>query len=111
MDDPEQVSKINALYGTLPTIESLSPLLPSLLDRLRSLRSVHADATAAYHSLTQVESRQEAMAEELRFWRAGLEKVEGVVEQAQKTMSGSMSAVEGWVTELEDRMQKAQSMK
>ena len=106
MDEPEQISKINALYGTLPTIESLSPLLPPLLDRLRSMRLVHADATNAHNSLAQIESRQEAMAEDIRSWRAGLEKVEAVIEQEQKTMGGNMSAVEGWVKELEDRMDK-----
>lgn len=105
VDDPEQISKINALYGTLPTIQSLSPLLPSLLDRLRSLRSVHADAAASNQSLAQVESRQEAMAEDIRNWKAGLENIERIIEQEQKTMSGNMSAVEGWVRELEDRMQ------
>ena len=106
MDEPEQISKINALYGTLPTIETLSPLLPPLLDRLRSMRLVHADAATAHNSLIQIESRQEVMAEDIRSWRAGLEKVEAVIEQEQKTMSGNMGAVEGWVKELEDRMDK-----
>ena len=111
MDEPEQISKINALYGTLPTIESLSPLLPPLLDRLRSMRLVHADAANAHNSLAQIESRQEAMAEDIRSWRAGLEKVEAVIEQEQKTMSGNMNAVEGWVKELEDRMDKYKPLK
>ncbi|KAK5012433.1 hypothetical protein LTR60_004382, partial [Cryomyces antarcticus] len=30
--DPEHIAKITALYGTLSTIESLSPLLPSVID-------------------------------------------------------------------------------
>ena len=106
IEDPERTSKINALYGTLPTIESLSPLLPPLLDRLRSLRSVHADATNASQSLADAERRQQAMAEELRNWREGLEKVEGVIKQSEQTMSGNMSTVDGWVKELEDRMQR-----
>lgn len=104
IEDPEQMSKINALYGTLPTIESLSPLLPSLLDRLRSLRSVHADAANASQRLARAESRQEGMAEELKSWREGLEKIEGVVRESEQTMSGNMKAVEGWVRELEERL-------
>lgn len=106
MEDPEHVAKVNALYGTLPTIESLSPMLPPLLDRLRSLRSVHAEAAGANQSLQQIERRQEAMAEDLRNWRAGLEKVEGIFEQGQETMGENMSAIEGWVKELEQRMEK-----
>ena len=106
IEDPEHISKINALYGTLPTIEALSPMLPPLLDRLRSLRSVHAEAASAHQGLARIESRQEAMAEALRNWRAGLEKVEEMFEQGQKTMGGNMSAIEGWVKELEERMGK-----
>ncbi|CAF9933264.1 MAG: hypothetical protein HETSPECPRED_008580 [Heterodermia speciosa] len=106
IEDPEQISKINALYGTLPTIEALSPMLPPLLDRLRSLRSVHAEAAGAQQGLARIESRQEAMAEDLRSWRAGLEKVEEMFEQGQKTMGGNMGAIEGWVKELEGRMGK-----
>lgn len=106
IEDPEHISKINALYGTLPTIEALSPMLPPLLDRLRSLRSVHAEAASAHQGLARIESRQEAMAEDLRNWRAGLEKVEEMFEQGQKTMGGNMSAIEGWVKELEERMGK-----
>lgn len=106
IENPEQISKINALYGALPTIESLSPLLPSLLDRLRSLRLVHAEAANASESLAKAESRQHVMADEIRSWREGLEKVEGVLKQSEQTMSGNTSTVEGWVRELEERMQK-----
>lgn len=106
IENPEQISKINALYGALPTIESLSPLLPSLLDRLRSLRLVHADAANASESLAKAESRQQVMADELRSWREGLEKVETVLKQSEQTLSGNMSTVEGWVRELEERMEE-----
>ena len=106
LEDPEQLSKINALYGTLPTIESLSPLLPPLLDKLRSLRSLHADAANASQNLANVESRQAAMAEDLRSWREGLEKVEAKLQESEQTMAGNMSTVEGWVKELEGRMGK-----
>ncbi|KAG7006004.1 ubiquinone biosynthesis monooxygenase [Physcia stellaris] len=106
LEDEEQISKINALYGTLPTIEALSPILPSLLDRLRSLRSVHAEAAMASKSLAQIESRQEAMAEDILSWRTGLEKVEGIFAEGQRTMGENMLAIEGWVKELEERMVK-----
>lgn len=105
-EDPEYVSKINALYGTLPTIESLAPLLPAVLDRLRSLRLIHADAASASQSLAAVEMKQEEMGEELRSWREGLEKVEGVMREGEERMKGNMSVVEGWVRELEGRVKK-----
>ncbi len=106
VEDHETLSKINALYGTLSTIESLAPLLPSVLDRLRSLRTLHADAATASQTLNKVESRQEAMKEELQGWREGLEKVEKAMEQGEQTMKDNTEMVEGWVKELEERMRK-----
>lgn len=104
IQDPEQISKINALYGTLTTIESLAPLLPSVLDRLRSLQSVHADAASASQSLAQLETRQENMTQELKGWREGLETVESAMKEGERTMAENASVVEKLVKELEDRM-------
>ena len=106
IEDPEVTSKINALYGTLNTIESLAPLLPSVLDRLRSLRTLHADAAIASQTLSKVESRQEAMKDEIGAWRRGLEKVEKAMEQGEQTMKVNTQMVEGWVKELEERISK-----
>ena len=106
LENPEQVSKINALYGTLATIENLSPLLPSILDRLRSLRAIHANAATAAESLDQIEKRQEEMAAEIKQWREGLEKVEGVMAEGEETMGQNMKVVEGWVKGLESRIEK-----
>ncbi|KAL8818088.1 MAG: hypothetical protein Q9223_003201 [Gallowayella weberi] len=104
--DVDQASKINALYGTLPTIESLSPLLPSVLDRLRSLRTIHADAANASESLSIVESRQAAMGEELKEWRDGLKKVESAIQQGEMSMKENTNVIDSWVKELENRIQK-----
>lgn len=104
--DPEHVSKINALYGTIPTIESLAPLLPATLDRLRSLHTIHADAAAANQNLAQCETRQEAMAQELKIWREGLETVERKVKEGENTMAENTTSVETWVKELEERMNR-----
>lgn len=106
LEDPEHVSKVSALYGTLPTIESLAPLLPAVLDRLRSLRLIHADAASASQTLAAVEKKQVEMGEELRSWKEGLEKVEGVMRGGEERMKGNMGVVEGWVRELEERVQK-----
>jgi nuclear migration protein JNM1 len=103
-DDAEQVAKINALYGTLPTIEGLTPLLPPLLDRLRSLRAIHADAETASDTLEHIEKTQSEMASDIKQWREGLEKIEGAMKEGETAMSGNMKVVEGWVKELEAKM-------
>ncbi|XWW93110.1 hypothetical protein V2A60_001039 [Cordyceps javanica] len=105
-EDAEQETKINALYGVLPTIESLAPLLPPLLDRLRSLRAIHADAATASQTLEQLEQRQADMTAELKQWREGLQKLEETMEEGDSTVKGNMTVMEGWVKDLEERMAK-----
>lgn len=103
--DPEQIAKINALYGTLPTIETVSPLLPPLLDRLRSLRTIHADAAMASENLGKVEQRQVEMDAEIKRWREGLEKVELSIKQNATDVGTNMEMIEGWVKNLEGRIE------
>ncbi|KAM0743651.1 hypothetical protein ACQRIT_001910 [Beauveria bassiana] len=105
-DSAEQETKINALYAVLPTIESLAPMLPPLLDRLRSLRAIHADAAAASQTLDQIEQRQADMTAELKQWREGLQKLEETMKESDSTVKGNMMVMEGWVKDLEGRMAK-----
>ncbi|KAM3513960.1 hypothetical protein MY11210_002392 [Beauveria gryllotalpidicola] len=105
-DAAEQETKINALYAVLPTIESLAPMLPPLLDRLRSLRAIHADAAAASQTLDQIEQRQADMTAELKQWREGLQKLEETMKESDSTVKGNMAVMEGWVKDLEGRMAK-----
>ncbi|KAM3455478.1 hypothetical protein MY5147_001348 [Beauveria neobassiana] len=105
-DSAEQETKINALYAVLPTIESLAPMLPPLLDRLRSLRAIHADAAAASQTLDQIEQRQADMTAELKQWREGLQKLEETMKESDSTVKGNMTVMEGWVKDLEGRMAK-----
>ena len=105
-DDSEQEAKINALYGILPTIESLTPLLPPLLDRLRSLKVIHSGAAAASQTLDKIEQQQTSMTAELRQWREGLEKMESAMRTGDETMQGNVKVMEGWVKDLEQRVSK-----
>ncbi|KAL2260068.1 hypothetical protein VTK26DRAFT_6041 [Humicola hyalothermophila] len=105
-EESEQTAKINALYGTLPTIENLAPLLPPLLDRLRSLRMIHADAAAAAETLARIEKKHGEMAADIQQWREGLEKVEGAIRDGDASMAKNMDVMSGWVKELEEKMSK-----
>lgn len=100
----EQAAKIQALYTTLPTITSLHPLLPSVLERLRSLRAIHAGAARASEDLATLEQRQAAMKKEIGQWREGLGVMEKKVEESEKAMKGNMEVMGPWVKELEGRL-------
>lgn len=103
-EDSEQLAKINALYGTLPTIENLTPLLPPLLDRLRSLRMIHADAATASETLASIEKKQAEMATDIQQWREGLHKVEDAIRNGDAAMAKNVDVMSEWVKDLERKM-------
>lgn len=102
----EQESKINALYGTLGTIERLGPLLPSVLERLRTLRVVHQGAATKHAEMEEALKRQVDMGKEIERWAEGLQRVEKAVAEGEKVGAENVKAVEGWVRELEGRVGK-----
>ena len=102
----EQTSKINALYATLPTIQSLHPLLPSVLDRLRSLSGIHAGAGRARADLDEVDRRQKEVWSEIERWRVGLEGVEKVVQEAEDVMRGNVEVIGAMVRGVEEKLVK-----
>jgi nuclear migration protein JNM1 len=103
----EQSSKIGALYELLPTIQSLHPLLPTVLDRLRSLQVVHAGAAEARMNLEKIESRQGKMEEELKRWREGLDAVERGMQEHEKVGKENVEVVKSMVEGLEGRLKAA----
>jgi len=105
-DDAERNAKINALYGTLPTIASLAPTLPMVLERLRTLRLLHASAGSAAATLDEIEKRQGEQDAEIEAWREALEKVEGALEEGEGTLSQNVKVVAEWVKDLEGRVAK-----
>jgi nuclear migration protein JNM1 len=105
-EDTENVSKINALYGTLTTIDSLAPTLPLVLDRLRTLRLLHATAAGAGNTLDEIEKRQAEQASEIEQWRDALNQVEKNLKSAEGGLTKNVKSVEDWIKDLEARMAK-----
>lgn len=102
----EQVAKINSLYGMLDTIETLSPTLPLVLDRLRELRLIHTSAGTADAILKEVEERQSDQEAEIKRWRVALEEIEKKLLIGEATMTKNVKGVGDWVRELDGRLEK-----
>ncbi len=102
----EMESRINALYGTLGTIERLAPLLPGVLERLRTLRVVHQGAATKSQEIEEALQKQVSMGFEIQRWAEGLERVEKAVRKGEETGMENVRVVEGWVRELEERVAK-----
>jgi nuclear migration protein JNM1 len=102
----EQVAKINSLYGMLDTIETLSPTLPLVLDRLRELRLIHTSAGTADAILKEIEERQSEQEAEIKRWRGSLEDIEKKLLVGEATMTKNVKGVGDWVRDLEARTAK-----
>lgn len=104
VESPEQLSKINALYGALSTIDSLSPTLPMVLERLRTLRALHTSAAIAGAALDDVEKRQAEQAAEIEQWKQALQTAESHVKDGQSSLKENVGEVDKWVKDLESRL-------
>ncbi|KAF2253173.1 hypothetical protein BU26DRAFT_515549 [Trematosphaeria pertusa] len=104
--NPEQEAKVNALYGTLPSIDKLSPVLPLVLERLRTLRLVHTSAWQADEVLTELERRQSKQEDEIQKWGKSLEVVEEDIKKCEEALKNNMKVVGDWVKRIEERIEK-----
>ncbi len=100
----EQSSKITALYQVLPTITSLQPLLPVVLERLRSLSVIHAGAADARSELDDVTQKQMEMRREVQRWKEAVEGVEKQMEEMKEGMKENVGVVGEMVRGVEERV-------
>lgn len=85
--------KIDGLYRALDTINGLSPTVPLVLDRLRSLQKVHEDAAESRTKLQTIQTDLAARSEEIRGWKTTLERVEKQVQSSGGVMHENLEAV------------------
>lgn len=100
----EQAAKVTALYQLLPSIQSLQPLLPVVLERLRALSVIHAGAAEAKNSLDKVERKQAEMQAEIKQWREAVEVVEKGMLELEESMKANAKVVGEMVGNLEGRI-------
>ncbi|KAG4302259.1 hypothetical protein PCK1_001531 [Pneumocystis canis] len=102
-----QEQKIDALYSSLETIESIFPILPNLLDRLKALRIVHADAATVTTGFKDCTERQKIIQEELIELKDTLERVESTMKESKGIIQSNMKEIENMVKELEQKIENS----
>lgn len=100
----DQARRISALYMLLPTIQSLQPLLPVVLERLRALSVIHTGAAEVRGELDDVERRLESQEQDVKKWREALERVEGAMQEGRAAMKDNAQVVGDMVRGLESRV-------
>ena len=77
-----------------------------VLERLRTLRLIHANAGDASTTLHELEKRQAEQETEIQHWREALNKVEASISEGQGVMTGNVKLVGQWVKDIEARVGK-----
>lgn len=100
----DQARRISALYMLLPTIQSLQPLLPVVLERLRALSVIHTGAAEVRGELDDIERRLEGQEQDVKKWREALERAEAAMQEGKDAMKDNVQVVGDMVRGLEGRV-------
>jgi len=106
MDEEDVTTKINALYAALENIDKISPLVPGVVERLRTMSRVHADAAGTTGGMKDIRERLGRMERDLKEWEEGISKVEIALKEVGGQIGGVAERIEQVVSGLEDRVKK-----
>jgi nuclear migration protein JNM1 len=109
MEENDTARKVDALYASLATIDRLAPVVPGILDRLRGMTVVHADAAGVTVGLKDLEGRLAGMEKEAKGWKDALSKVESSLKEVAGRVGGAVEVTEEVVKGLEMRMKKLET--
>ncbi|KAJ9116366.1 hypothetical protein QFC22_004807 [Naganishia vaughanmartiniae] len=102
----DELERLDALYSLIPRIDPLLPVLPPLLTRLRSLASLHANASTFSQTLEQLESQTHEMAQREVDLGKMLGRVEEGLGRNAEGVERNWSSLEGRVDDLVDRLER-----
>ena len=97
---------MNALYAALGNIDRISPIIPGVLERLRGMKIVHADAAAVTSGIKDVGERMGRMEKEVTEWEEAVGRVEMGLKEVAGRIGGVVERVEEVIMELEGRVKK-----
>lgn len=100
--------KINALYACLEQIDKIEPLLPVVLERLRGMSVVHADAADVTRGVKRAGEAIEQMEASLKAWEESLQRVETDLKGLEGRIGGALMKIEELVKGMEERVMKLQ---
>ena len=94
LSSSSSISAVHSLHSTLPHLHSLTPILPPLISRLRSLQTIHAGAAEARADLDELERGLDGLSSEAGQWEEALTRVEAL----NRTENGREGADGGNIT-------------
>lgn len=94
------LEQIEALYSSLPTIDRLTPLVSTVVQRLETLQQLHKANVTFAESEQDLEIAIESLQEDVNKWNSALDKLENSLEQDR------VQAVQ-WFSEIDNRLQES----
>lgn len=98
-----QAAKIDQLYSKLPVVEKFHILLPKILERLKSLRGIHADAESTNLSVRDMDSVILGLKTDIKNWQSALVSVEEKLTKFETMSSENKKEVKEWIDDLRSR--------
>lgn len=99
-------NKIMAVYDRLNALGSLSAIVPKLIDRLKSLQAIHADAGSSLVLTRDFENTIEGIKFEYKSWIHSLEKMESKLTDYDAKSGTNREALGKWIKSVEQRVEK-----
>lgn len=106
---PDALQKIDGLFTLLPRLEPLVPLAPHLVNRLKSLSTLHSASQTFSTDLQAAEGSLEGLKQSETFLKELLDGLRSSLDGNQETVKTNMETLGGRVDDLVKRMQKLDS--
>ena len=101
----DALQKIDGLFTLLPRIDPLIPLTPHILNRLRSLSTLHSSSSTFSQDLQGVEQSVESLKHSENFLQQLLAGLEDSLTTNQEVMSGNLESLQRRVDEVMKRLE------
>lgn len=102
--DPISLSKLDDLFHLSTRIQPLLPLAPQLLQRLRSLATLHASASQFASSLEQLQEEQQEIITTQTQFQAALSQVEKSIQDNNERTRANLDVVMNRLEDVEKRV-------
>lgn len=102
-EDLDTAHKIDALYATLGTIDQVAPIVPGVLERLRSMRIVHADAAGVTEGIKELGAKLGKMEVDVKEWDEAVKNVERGLKEVSGRVVAAVERIEEITSGLERR--------
>lgn len=105
---PQEHQALTALFPLLGRLDPMLPVLPGVLNRLRSLASLHSEAARVAEGLRRLQAEDKRGTEELKDLQEVVRGVQGGLGEAVTGIQNNWAVVDERMRGLEERLRKLQ---